>query len=73
MNGANPKPEGRNPKETRRPKAEMAPRGSFPALFSGAKRHTQGSTRCIAADFGPRISDLGLLSAFGPRPSDFTL
>jgi hypothetical protein len=54
--GANPKPEGRNPKEIRNPKTE-----SVAAL----------ETNCLTRSWAFRISGFGLLSAFGFRISDF--
>src|ERR1035438_5476751 len=73
-----PKPEGRNPKEGRRPKSEEATRQSWNAAFSGNEPGRQGakggfypSNWKAAVSFGLRISALGFPSAFGLRISDF--
>src|SRR5260221_8037741 len=56
----NPKPEGRNPKETRNPKFESRRQRAAPSTRDGIY-------------FGFRISDFGLLSVFGFRVSGFRL
>jgi len=61
--GVNPKAEGRNPKEGRRPKAENLGR-DLGINFAPRKGLSFSEVR---------ISDFGFLSDFGLRPSDFNL
>jgi hypothetical protein len=65
----NPKSEIRRPKEGRNPKAEIRRRGAF---FASEWHWELDGTKTIAASkYGLRISDFGLLSAFGFRISGF--
>jgi hypothetical protein len=59
----NPKAEGRSPKEIRIPNPEHRINGTLDRLTTKAKGHTMS--------LAFRNSDLGLLSAFGLRSSDF--
>src|SRR5579862_9753075 len=65
------KAEVRNPKSNRGYEGRIKPGGR--AIAFGRKRKPETQRQTERAEFGFRISDFGLLSAFGLRPSHLQL